>query len=157
MAILMDVLSDLPRIHRRKFKKVFELLEDKYCVRTPVMKGAKIGQVVIEGPYQTWLVIGFHEKKPTPEQLNTFFLFNKSLSAQGFNPLKYLAVVEKSVVIIDLPENTKMLTLVNKHDFFNNGNELIRQHLTESSQKQFEWMKINLFPERGQIFSIYQS
>lgn len=147
MAILMDVLSDIPRIQRRKFKKVFELLEDKYCVRTPVMESAKIGQVVIEGPYQTWLVIGFHEQKPTPVQLYKFFQFNNSLLAQGFTPLKYLAVTENDSLLSDLAENTKMLTPVTKLDFFVSGHELIRRHLTESSQQQYEWMKINLFPE----------
>ncbi|SGZ09234.1 UvrD-helicase domain-containing protein [Moritella viscosa] len=147
MAIFMDALSDLPRIQRRKFKKTFELLKDKYCIRTPVMKDAKIGQVVIEGPCQTWLVIGFHEKIPTSEQLNIFFQFNKSLSELGFIPLKYLAVTEEDSLIIAQAEDTKMLTLVNKQDFFDNGHELIRQNLVESSLQQYEWIKINLFPE----------
>lgn len=148
MAILMDSLSDLPRIARRKFKKVFELLGDQYCIRTPVMKDAKIGQVIIEGPCQTWLVIGFHETTPSSEELDLFVRFNKSLEKRGGYPLKYLAVTEKgSQLAKDLDEDLKMITLLSKQEFFANGHELIQKFLIKTSYQQHAWMKKTLFPE----------
>ena len=148
MAKSMYSLEHLNNSVRRKFKKIFEALDDDYQIRTPVLTEAAVAQIVIEGPCKSWVLVGYHDKNPSAEDLTKYIALNSALLDMNFNMLKYLAITDTGETIFD-SDNTALnnVIIIKKQVFFDQAKELIKTNLVESSSKQFEWIMTMLFPE----------
>ncbi len=148
MALYTDSLPYLDLSVRRKFKKVFDRLEDHYQIRTPVYDEVNVAQVVIEGPCQSWLMLGYHPENPNPEQLSMYLRFNRAVLKKNFSEIAYLAVTDTGASMFDIADGQlTQVTVIEKKVFFDEGHELIRAHLVETTFEQYHWMLRILFSE----------
>ena len=148
MAKLLYSLADLDNNVRRKFKKVFETLDDGYQIRTPILAEAAVAQIVIEGPCKSWLLIGYHVTNPSVEELTKYLKLNNDLFRLNFNTLKYLAITDTGETMFD-PKDASLshVVIIEKQAFFDQAEKLIKANLVESSEEQFEWIMKMLFSE----------
>jgi len=142
-------ISGLDREVRRHFKKVFRRLSDEFIVREPLLDESKIAPIVLEGPHKSWLMIGWHEKQPNDTELAKWRRFNSELQYKGYQPIKYLAVVEEGLQHKATNEEPtdKFIHTLNPKGFYINGEKKITNLLTESPLEQYCWVKKILFPE----------
>ena len=148
MATLMYVLDDLKMALRRKFKKVFEKLSDDYIVRSPVLEDAKVSHIVIEGPDQSWLLLGIHEEPPSAQDLDTFLSFNGTLAELGFPELHYLAICETGESLFNTKDaSLKQVSIIEVEEFFVTGEQAIQEVMIKVGEEPHAWLKKHLVSE----------
>ncbi len=141
-------ISSLDRSVRRHFKKVFNRLRDGYYVREPILDENKVAPVIIEGPNHTWLLVGWHKVHPTIVDLSASIEFNHSLGLSGYSPIRYLAVVEQPLSLLDSLESLpEYIEVIDQDEFFESGDMYIETLSNRVSGKQTDWIKQVLFPE----------
>ncbi|AUI86334.1 DNA helicase [Vibrio azureus] len=145
----MESITGLDRKVRRHFKKVFSRLSDEFIVREPLLDESKIAPIVLEGPCKSWLMIGWHEKLPSETELAKWRRFNSALQSMGYNPIKYLAVVEENLKHKATSEEQadRFIHVLDQKGFYLDGEKKIIDLLTESPLEQYYWVKKTLFPE----------
>lgn len=145
----MESITGLDRKVRRHFKKVFSRLSDDFIVREPLLDESKIAPVVLEGPCKSWLMIGWHENQPNDDELRKWRHFNSTLESMGYQPIKYLAVVEE----LDpthgsiLKQSCENIHIIAQKAFYLDGENQIVDLLVEVPVAQYNWAKKTLFPE----------
>lgn len=143
-----DSFTSLDRTVRRHFKKVFNTLSDEFFVREPMLDTHKVAPMVIEGPGNTWLMLGWHSNQPCPTELQRFIDFNTALVAMNFQVIKYLAVVDKQPALFETgKELPAEVVVVQQKKFYGQGNDYISNYLTAVSAGQHGRMKKTLFSE----------
>ena len=148
MAVLIDSLSSLDNSIRRKFKKVFERLDDRYLIRTPALETSKVAQIIIEGPAQSWLMMGSFKLTPTIKALEKYLKFNDDLHQLNYQKIKYLAISKTGESLFDTKEpELADATIIDPKTFSDIGHELISELLTETHREQYQWIKKTLFYE----------
>ncbi|NOI77506.1 AAA family ATPase [Vibrio coralliilyticus] len=145
----MESITGLDRKVRRHFKKVLSRLSDDFIVREPLLDESKIAPIVLEGPCKSWLMIGWHEKQPNENELAKWRRFNSDLLAKGYQPIKYLAVVEEDLGYKAISEEQadRFIHILGQKSFYIDGEKNIVDLLTESPLEQYYWVKKTLFPE----------
>ncbi|MFL7866367.1 UvrD-helicase domain-containing protein [Vibrio cincinnatiensis] len=145
----MESITGLDRKVRRHFKKVLSRLSDDFIVREPLLDESKIAPIVLEGPCKSWLMIGWHEKQPNENELTKWRRFNSDLLAKGYQPIKYLAVVEEDLGYKAISEEQadRFIHILGQKSFYIDGEKNIVDLLTESPLEQYYWVKKTLFPE----------
>lgn len=143
-----DSFTNLDRTVRRHFKKVFNTLGDEFFVRKPMLDIHKVAPMIIEGPGNTWLMLGWHTGQPTTEVLQRFIDFNTALVSMSFKAIKYLAVVDEQPALFETgKELPAEVVVIQQKKFYSQGSEYIFNYLTEVSPGQHGRMKKTLFPE----------
>jgi len=128
----MCFLEDVDRAVRRKFKKVFERLNDDYIVRTPILDEVKIAHIVVEGPNQSWLLVGIHEELPSKEELDKFLKLNQKLSGEGYSELNYLAVCEVGESLFSKKDTAlERVSIIEQEEFMTSGEDSISEMVIE--------------------------
>ncbi|EMA9068554.1 DEAD/DEAH box helicase [Vibrio parahaemolyticus] len=145
----MESITGLDRKVRRHFKKVLSRLSDEFIVREPLLDESKIAPIVLEGPCKSWLMIGWHEKQPNETELAKWRCFNSDLLSKGYQPIKYLAVVEEDLGHKATSEEQadRFIHILDQKGFYIDGEKNIVDLLTESPLEQYYWVKKTLFPE----------
>lgn len=145
----MESITGLDRKVRRHFKKVLSRLSDEFIVREPLLDESKIAPIVLEGPCKSWLMIGWHEKQPNETELAKWRRFNSDLLSKGYQPIKYLAVVEEDLGHKATSEEQadRFIHILDQKGFYIDGEKNIVDLLTESPLEQYYWVKKTLFPE----------
>lgn len=144
----MDSLTSLDRAVRRHFKKVLNRLSDQFFVREPMIDTLKVAPMVIEGPSNGWLMIGWHQSQPIAEGLRRFIDFNMALASRNFQTLKYLAIVDDQPSLFETIETLPPeVILVTQQEFYETGEDYILKHLVNVSDEQYAKVKKTLFAE----------
>lgn len=144
----MDSLTGLSHSVRRKYKKVFEKLSDEYIVRTPVLDTNAIANVIIEGPNQSWLLIGDHPAPPELTELNNYLLLNERLHSNGYSRLIYLAVCQyNESLFVDINYNEHNVFVVTHEEFWENGITQIHKLLCQFNHDAHHWIKKTIISE----------
>jgi hypothetical protein len=145
----MESITGLDRKVRRHFKKVLSRLSDEFIVREPLLDESKIASIVLEGPCKSWLMIGWHEKRPNETELTKWRRFNSALLSKGYKPIKYLAVVEEDLKHKATSEEQadRFIHILDQKGFYIDGEKNIVDLLTESPLEQYNWVKKIIFPE----------
>jgi hypothetical protein len=144
----MDSLGNLDNSVRRKFKKVFERLSEDYIVRTPVLDDVKVAHIMLEGPGQSWLLIGSHKTLPDKSCLTKYLTLNSDLKQLGFEELKYLAVCKKGESLFSKKDPSLIHVHVIKYDdFWNSGEKYIADLLLTVENEAYVWLKKRLIFE----------
>lgn len=148
MAILIDSIAHLDNSVRRKFKKLFENLSDDYCVRSPMLESLAIAPLLLQGPENGWLFLGYYKSNPGIEVLTKYLNFNQYLSKYDMQKVRLLAVTETGSTMFDetAPE-LDSVTYIERKAFFNNGGSIISELLTSFSKERSDAIKKKLFPE----------
>ncbi|MEZ5534233.1 MAG: AAA family ATPase [Thiolinea sp.] len=144
----MDSLAGLDRTVRRHFKKVLNQLSDEFFIREPLFDQLRIAPLVIEGPQQSWLLLGWHQSQPTHEELQRFIDFNLALTGMKLLTVKYLAVTDNQPTLF-APDKAlpAEVVVIEQRKFFSDGLSYIRNYLTAVSAQQHGRMKKTLFAE----------
>lgn len=144
----MDALTSLDRSVRRHFKRVLNMLNDHFIVREPMFEKLKVAPMVIEGPANTWLMLGWHKDQPSLDELQRYIDFNAALASLNLQAIKYLAVVDNQLSLFanaeSLPDD---VIVVEQLKFFESGEEDILRHLVSVSAEQHARVKKTLFAE----------
>lgn len=144
----MDSLTCLDRTVRRHFKKVFNKLSDDFFVREPMIDSLRVAPMVVEGPSNTWLMLGWHKEQPTVASLQRFIDFNAAFTSRGFESIKYLAVVDHQPSLFDKPEALPTgVVVVTQNEFYEAGEDYILNHLVSVSSEQYAKVRKTLFSE----------
>ncbi len=142
MAKLMDSLTSFDHSVRRKYKKVFEKLSDGYIIRTPVLESTSISNIIIEGPNQSWLLIGNHPAPPELEELEKYLALNNTLRSNKYNTLRYLAVCKEDESLFSTVNYSKYdIHVVAQTAFWENGETLINTLLCQFGDEAHHWLK----------------
>lgn len=148
MAILIDSLPNLSVSMRRKFKKIFEQLDDSYLIRTPALEEANIAHMVLEGPNTSWLMISYHAIAPSREELHSFILFSERLRGLNYPQIKCLVLTENGESLFDNHNcGVTNVVILERGEFLANGKSLINRYLVKVSDEQHSWIKATLFSE----------
>nr|CAA6824642.1 MAG: putative DNA helicase [uncultured Thiotrichaceae bacterium] len=144
----MDEITCLDRSIRRHFKKVLSQLSNQFFIRTPIFEKLKIAPLIIEGPQNTWLLLGWHKNHPAVDELSRFIDFNNALVSEKLRAIKYMAVVDATLPDFEagkvLPAE---VIVVEKRKFYSEGHEYLLNYLSEVSDVQHSRMKRTLFAE----------
>ncbi|BDU36697.1 UvrD-helicase domain-containing protein [Vibrio nigripulchritudo] len=145
----MESITGLDRKVRRHFKKVLSRLSDEFIIREPLLDESKVAPIVLEGPCKSWLMIGWHEKQPGETELAKWGRFNSALQSMGYQPIKYLAVVEEELQQKATCEDQayRFIHILDQKGFYIDGEKQIVDLLTESPLEKYYWVKKTLFPE----------
>lgn len=148
MAMLMDPIAHLDNTVRRKFKKLFDNLGDDYCIRSPVLESLAIAPLLLQGPDNSWLFMGYYPSNPDPQVLSKYLNFNQYLAKYDTQGVRLLAVTDTGRTMFD-PVTAELDTVVyvERKAFFNNGQALIKDALTFYSKERSDAIKKKLFPE----------
>ncbi len=142
LAHLMYDLNNLDNAVRRKFKKVFEKLSDDYFIRTPVLDDSKVSHIVVEGPNQSWLLVGLYKTLPTEQELDKFLTFNGVLVEQGYPELTLLAVCEVGESLFNKKDvSLTRVSIVEQAEFYSQGENYISDALLEVEEEVHCWLK----------------
>jgi hypothetical protein len=148
VAQILDSLDRLDHRVRRKYKNVFERLNHDYRVRTPVIDDEAVADLIIEGPRQSWLLIGNHTLPPELNALNAFLLLNEALISRGFLKVSYLAVCkETGSLFSDINYSEFGVSVFQKNEFWEIGDKLIEKYLCAVDDRNHIWLKRNLISE----------
>ena len=142
----IDSIQGLERKVRRHFKRVFSELNDQFFIREPLIENLKIAPVIIEGPSNSWLFVGWHQEMLTNDELIKLDnLISESAPGANFK-INYLLVTDDS---IETNENIvpKGVLIAQKNDFYENGHNIIINSLSELSEENNAIIKKHLFPE----------
>lgn len=138
----------LERKVRRHFKRVLAKLDETFFIREPLLDNDKIAPIVIEGSARSWVLIGWHAQRPIQKELDKLILFNNELVSVGGDAIKYLAVVEElSEPNSDTDNLPAYVELIAQKEFYEFGEILIMNSLTEFSCDNYTIIKKRLFPE----------
>ncbi len=141
-------MSNLENSVRRKYKKVFEKLNDDYFLRTPVLDDFKVAHIVIEGPNQSWLLVGIYKMLPTEMELDKFLAFNAMLIKQGYPELNLLAVCEVGESLFSKKDTSlSRVSIVEQAEFYDQGGSYISKALLEVEDDNNCWLKEYLISE----------
>lgn len=141
-------LNTLDNSIRRKFKKVFESLNEDFIIRSPVLEDSQIAQFVVEEPQHSWLLIGIHKVLPLKQELDKFLTFNNALKSRGHQTLTYLAVCEVGESLFVQKENgLDQVSIIEQADFFADGENYILNGLCKVSGSAHQWLKRTLVSE----------
>ena len=148
MASLMYVLNDMEMSVKRKFKKVFEKLNDDYVIRTPVLDECKAAQIVIEGPDQSWLLVGVHKELPTESEVDKFLTLNNVLTESDFPELHYLAICEVGESLFSQKDaSLEKVSIIEQPDFFARGEQTIEDLMVKVQDAPHALLKKHLVSE----------
>lgn len=148
MARMLDSLNGLDHVVRRKYKKVLERLNDEYVVRTPVFETAAVADLIIEGPAQSWLLVGNHTSPPELDDIKPFLLLIETLNSQGFRKVNYLAVcTQKESLFSSIDFRELGVNIYERKEFWDRGHELIEKQLCSVNDDNHIWLKKNLISE----------
>ncbi len=145
----MESIIGLDRKVRRHFKKVFSRLSDDFILRQPLLDESKVAPVVLEGPCKSWLMIGWHENLPSEADLYKWRRLNSALESMGYQPMKYLAVLEGDVQpkVRGVEHDCGLLHTIDQKSFYLDGEKQIADLVVECPVEQYYWLKKTLFPE----------
>ena len=145
MAILSYDLNQLDLAEKRKYKKIFEKLDDKHIIRTPALPSSNISPIVVEGPEQSWLCIGIHAILPDDEELSAFLAFNKKLQDHGFMPLAYLAICQTGESLFQKKDvSLNDVIIIEQDKFYAKGEKYIAHALRPMNDYAHYWIKEKL-------------
>ena len=145
MAVLSYDLSQLDLAEKRKYKKIFEKLDDKHIIRTPALENNHIAPIVVEGPKQSWLCIGIHATSPDNKELSRFLAFNKKLKDLGFVPLAYLAICQTRESLFHKKDaSLNDVIIIQQDKFYAKGEKYINHALRQMDDNAHCWIKQNL-------------
>lgn len=146
----MDSLALLDNQSRRKFKKVFEQLDEGYVIRTPVFDDAKIADVIIEGPRKSWLMVGCHQDVPSPNELTKYVAFCAATCAG----IKYLAVTASEESLFDgFGDQIPGVIRLDQRTFFAEGAATICREMEPVHDDVYRKIKARLVPESHVVAS----
>ncbi|MEO0442331.1 MAG: UvrD-helicase domain-containing protein [Pseudomonadota bacterium] len=148
MAKLIYSLNHLEHAVKRKFKKVFERLSDDYTIRSPALDNKRVSHIVIEGPNQSWGLIGIHKTLPTKQQLDGFTTLNQRLTEQAYPTLHYIAVCEAGESLFEQKDaSLKKLSIIERDTFYTYGQDEIANLLVELTTEAHHYLKEQLVSE----------
>ena len=141
-------MNHLEHAVKRKFKKVFERLSDDYTIRSPILESNSLSHIVVEGPNQSWGLIGIHEKLPTRQELDAFLTFNKRLIDQAYPTLHYLAVCEVGESLFEKKDaSLKNVSIIEQDEFYKHGENDIADLLVVLAEEAHNYLKQHLVSE----------
>ncbi|MBX2808893.1 MAG: AAA family ATPase [Cellvibrionaceae bacterium] len=148
MAKLIYRLPHIEHARKRKCKKVFEKLSDDYIIRSPVLQQQRLSDLIVEGPRQSWGLIGLHPTLPSQQQMAGFLRLNEYLRAQAYPALTYLAVCELGESLFEQKDaSLTHVSIVPLDEFYRRGEHIIADSLVSVNAQAHAYVKKQLVPE----------
>lgn len=143
----VESLHVINRRVRKHIKAVLNSLPDTFYIRDQILEEERIAPVVIEGPSQGWLLLGYSEDIPTEGELQKLIQFNQDQLDAGGHPLKYLAITKNGDDLFSSPSDCEYLHHISLEEFRKDGQNIIIDKMTEVSRVQYEKIKSGLIKE----------
>ncbi|MBU2711634.1 UvrD-helicase domain-containing protein [Zooshikella harenae] len=124
---------------KRKFERAFKQLDDRYIIRSPILDETKIADLIIEGPNNAWLFIGYSTELPDESKLQLYRRYTPIFDHCRIPRIPYLAIIDQ----YEESDNHLLqdIQLIERDNFFNNAEEVINQYAVSMPTEHQQWLK----------------